>query len=344
MKKIGLVGNTALNIEKYDGQTIKTKEIINIFDSIKKDSLFVVDTYNYTKHFFSTTTNLFKCLSKCDNIIIIVSTNGKKVLFPFFYYANKIFNKNIYHIAIGSKLALELKNNKRWRKYLKSFKKNWLESFELIEIFKDYGINNASYFPNIKNIKVVNKNNVFSEPFSFCIFSRIQEEKGITDAIDSIIRINNEKGKIVAKLDLYGTIDNNYKNTLDKYLADNGDCIKYCGCANPYESSEIISNYYMLLFPTKYYYEGIPGTIIDSFFAHTPCISSNWKYCNELINNNVDGISYDFSDKNKLYESVKYAINNPNIVYMLRNNIKNKYKYYLPEKANILINDEFFNY
>lgn len=46
---------------------------------------------------------------------------------------------------------------------------------------------------------------------------------------------------------------------------------------------EIISKYHYQIFPTRYKTEGIPGSIIDSFFSGTPVIASKWDSVNDVL-------------------------------------------------------------
>lgn len=41
--------------------------------------------------------------------------------------------------------------------------------------------------------------------------------------------------------------------------------IKYCGTVSFDKTTEVLKEYFALVFPTRFYTEGIPGTIIDAF-------------------------------------------------------------------------------
>ena len=74
------------------------------------------------------------------------------------------------------------------------------------------------------------------------------------------------------------------------------DYVKYEGELSPDQIQDRLSYYDVLLFPTTYYTEGLPGTIIDAFSAGLPVIATNWKHAEELICNEKDGFIVPFSD------------------------------------------------
>ena len=55
------------------------------------------------------------------------------------------------------------------------------------------------------------------------------------------------------------------------------NCARYCGIKDPKDSVKTLKNYFALVFPTRFYTEGIPGTIIDAYYAGVPVIASKWE-------------------------------------------------------------------
>ena len=64
---------------------------------------------------------------------------------------------------------------------------------------------------------------------------------------------------------------------------------------------EVLKDYFALLFPTRFYTEGIPGTILDAYAAGLPIISAKWLNFNDILDDTVC-LSYDFEDTDKLKE------------------------------------------
>ena len=66
------------------------------------------------------------------------------------------------------------------------------------EQLQNQGFANTIIVPNFKDISVIKEEEIrysFEQPLSFCLFSRIMKEKGVTDAIYACDRLNKEVGK-----------------------------------------------------------------------------------------------------------------------------------------------------
>ena len=254
-----------------DGQTVKTNSIYLGFQHRGVTNIICADTYQMRHNPFKFISELSRVLLSCQNIIVLLSNRGRKILFPIFYRISK--KKNIYHYAIGGKLAEEVKNNETWKKYINSFNGNWVESMLLVDKLKALGVNNAVYIPNFKCINILNENELlqqFDKPYKFCMFSRVMKEKGVEDAINAIKKVNEKKGYRVAQLDIYGPIESEYKERFNQVLVEGGGYSNYCGVVSPNDSVKILREYYMLLFPSFWKGEGMPGTVIDAFSAGLP--------------------------------------------------------------------------
>ena len=248
---------------------------------------------------------------KSDCIFISVSTKGRKVFFPLLYYLNKIYKKNVYHFLIGGRLANNIQTYPRMKKYVCSIKCNFVESKRIVNDLYELGVKNVEHIPNFKNIQILSEGefiNTDCEPYKFCTFSRVEKKKGIEDAIYAIKAINTLFGRKIATLDIYGAIASSYESQFNDILSQNNGFVSYKGCIDPELSVSTVKKYFMLLFPTKYYNEGIPGTIIDAFCAGVPVIASRWHYCNEMLTDGIEGIVYEFDDSDGLERSIKYAI------------------------------------
>lgn len=335
--KIGLIGRVAEQEKLFDGQTVKTRSLKEmLIDLVGTENVYVVDTYNYKKRIFSVIICTFMCLVKCDKIVLSISINGRRVFFPLLYYMNKIFHKEVYHSLIGGRLVDNINRYPSWKKYVNSFASNWVETHELVRGLEEIDVNNAVYIPNFKNINLADNNHFEycdGNVFRFCTFSRVQELKGITFAINTIKKINEKITDKIIYLDIYGPIDDEYKSEFEKLIQENSEVISYKGCVNATESVSFIKDYYMLLFPTKYFNEGIPGTIIDAMAAGLPVIASRWHYCDEMIEHMKNGLVYEFYDDMGLENMIEYAVYNPNIIKNMKNNCLIKAEEYMYENV-----------
>ena len=323
---IGIIGHFG-GKEKYnDGQTVKT---INIYKGLLNSGISTVDridTYYIKKNPIKFFVTFFKSLFKDEKYIVLLSINGRRILFPILFLLSK-FGKEIYHYSIGGRLAREVEAHPSWKRYVSAFKGNWMESHELTEKLQALGVHNALYVPNFKRLDILREKefvDAYFAPYRFCIFSRVMEEKGVTDAINAIKIINNKYGKQIATLDIYGPIEPEYKNELLSLIDSTNDSCKYCGVIDSNKSVEALKCYFVLLFPTHWKHEGIPGTIIDAFSAGVPVIARQWQYCKEMITMGKNGYYYEFEKPELLIDMMEYAIVHPEKIIAMKNNCLEK--------------------
>lgn len=318
---IAVIGYFAGKEMGNDGQSVKTCTLFNTLKQVNKGRTIRVDT-NYLKHNpLCFAWEFLKIMFSCQKYIVLVSANGRKFLFPIFYFLTKYFNKQVYHDLIGGRLADETAINARLRKYLCAFESNWVESRLITNKLKAQGINNVFYIPNFKKIEVLTENELpqtFNQPMRFCTFSRVTKKKGITDAIEAVAELN--KDKILATLTVYGPIENTYKAEFDQLLKKYKNFCAYGGIIGANEAGNVLKNYDMLLFPTFWPGEGMPGTVIDALCAGLPILARRWAYCDEMITHLKTGLVYDFDKPEELKTWLEYALKHPQEIYEMRKN------------------------
>ena len=307
---IGIIGHFG-GKEKYnDGQTVKTLNIYNGLRNSGISSIDKIDTYYIKKNPLKFIFVFLKSLFRDKKYIVLLSINGRRILFPVLFILSKM-GKEVYHYSIGGRLAREVAERPSWKRYVSSFKGNWMESRELTENLQKLGVENAVYIPNFKKLTALHQEDLcqkYTSPYKFCIFSRVMKEKGVNDAISAINTINEKYGRQIVILDIYGPIEDGYKDELFSLVASSKNSCKYCGVIDSNRSVETLKAYYALLFPTHWKHEGIPGTIIDAFSAGVPVIARKWQYCTEMITLGENGYYYEFEKPELLVDTMQYAI------------------------------------
>ena len=93
-----------------------------------------------------------------------------------------------------------------------------------------------------------------SKPFKLCTFSRVMKEKGIEDAVNAVEEINKKYDETIFTLDIYGQIDTMqtewFESLQSRFLKD----VSYKGLVPFDKSTDVLKNYYALLFPTSVSY------------------------------------------------------------------------------------------
>jgi glycosyltransferase involved in cell wall biosynthesis len=332
-RKVAIIGFFAGNRNKTGGQEAKTFSLYDEIKKTKKWEITTVDTFYKRSNPLKLLLQSLVCLVKTSDIIVLLSSNGMKLYFPVLYFFARYFNKRIYHDVIGGNLYELADRYPRLIKYMNSFIVNWVETNKMKEELEKRGVLNCDVIPNFKRLKIVSEEEIdqtYEEPFRFCTFSRVVKEKGIEDAIEAIEELNAKYCRKICELDIYGSIDEKYKEDFQKLMDKSTDAISYCGMVPFNKSVETIRGYYALLFPTHWKGEGFPGTIVDAFSAGLPVIATDWNYNSEIIDNYVNGILYPKEDILNLTSAIDYMINNASIYQMKKDCIK-KAELYQPD-------------
>ncbi|MDD3228846.1 MAG: glycosyltransferase [Oscillospiraceae bacterium] len=318
--KIGIIGRVADSVEMYDGQTVTTRIIRDELENRLNTSVYCVDTYDYKHHAFRCLLRSFVCLFRCEHIFILLSNNGRRFFLPFLYFANKLFHRRIYHRMIGGLFGKNVKQHPRWVTYLNSFVVNLAEGRSQVEALRIAGVRNVVETHTFRNAQIVSADAFpaySSPPFRFCTFCRVTKAKGISDALQAVTRINSAHDAY-AKLDIYGPLDEEYRNEFELLLAQSNGAAQYKGCVPPETSVETLKGYFMHLFPTTWKGEGTPGTLVDCFAAGLPTIATDWNYNAEILREGEIGFCYDWHHPERLEEKMLYCMEHPEQIANMR--------------------------
>lgn len=312
--RIGVLGHFARNTDICDGQTVKTRNVEKALLS-EGQEMITVDSYKWKKHPFSFLFKIIKLVRKSDVVIMLPDAGGIKV-YP--YVVNLFSNKRkikMYSV-VGAWLPSYLKDHKRISNQLKRFQYILVETQTMQNQLREQGFDNTVIVPNFKDVCPIREEELrFHDeyPLALCIFSRVMKEKGVTDAVYACDRLNREAGRGVCVLDVYGPIQEEYRAEFSELCAKYSSVVRYKGIVNPSQSVEVLKNYYMLLFPTLFYTEGVPGTVIDAFSAGVPVLASEWESFRDVLSEQ-DSFTYKFKDREGLYKQLRFCIENTDTV------------------------------
>lgn len=331
-KNVLIIGHFGGKNNFTDGQTVKTKILYEQLIKYTNWHIDILDTYYKKNKIVFLFNSLFK-ISKNKVIIVLLSGNGMKTFFPILFVFSKIFNKKVFHDVIGGNLHTYVDDEINFKKYLNSFCENWVETRGMAKLLNDRGIKNTRIIPNFRESeKIELKVKKYKNILYFCTFSRVNKEKGISEAILSIKEINQFHKGVCCYLDIYGPVDANYKEEFEKLISENLNYVSYKGNISQSKAISVLKKYDFLLFPTRWKGEGQAGTIIESFFAGLPVIASDWMYNSEMVSHKVNGLIYPNTDINNLVDAINWVINNSRSINNMKQNALIESSYYLPEK------------
>lgn len=336
MKKgIAVIGRVAEGVELLDGQTIKTKVLCEELHRYFPDrKLICVDTYQYRKNILKILFRMARSFVECEDIFVLLSRNGRTFFIPVLMGMNMIFHRRIYHDVVGGALPAEAAERPILRKLLKCFNVNWVEFAAMKEELEKIGVTNVEVLPNFKRLNILSSEKLlknYREPFVFSMFSRVLKEKGMPDAAKAVAKVNCRYGKQLAVLHIYGPVEEDYREEFTELLEEYRECVHYMGCVPFDQSVEVLSQSYMLLFPSVYFGEGMPGTILDAFSSGLPVIATDWHFNSELVHDGVTGYCYDWRKPELLEQWICYAIEHPDQINSMREHCLAKAAEYTPE-------------
>ena len=237
--------------------------------------------------------------------------NGRKTILPFLIKFKRIFKYKVLFPAVGGSLLYDYSNEKKLMSRFKEIDGVFFETRQMVNFFAGLGYDNIHYLPVFSTRKLtIEKEYNSSEIVTFCTYSRVIKEKGISSAIHCISDINKSAGKVICKLDIFGAPSLEYKEEFESLLNENHDCVSNLPLLGD-EAIDVLSKYYCLLFPTYYEGEGFPIALVECLKAGLPCICSDWHFNSEIIEDGITGYIFSLDDADALKKCVFDAINNP---------------------------------
>lgn len=329
MGKIVVIGAFGLINNQLDGQTVKTRNVCQLLRSYSSDEIMDVDTQGMRRNPLLIFRMIYR-LIKCHTAIIIPARKSLTYLFPVVYIMSKIFRFNIILICVGGWQLEYFKGDSVTRPHVLQLKmckkiRAFLPEMEKVnnDLKREFGFQNTEVFLNFRHINPLISNRNETETLKLVYLGRIQKRKGYETIFNFVDNLKNKPLNITVIF--FGQIDKcdieEFSSLVNRY----SDYVKYEGELSPDQIQDRLSYYDVLLFPTTYYTEGLPGTIIDAFSAGLPVIATNWKHAEELICNEKDGFIVPFSDgQDEFNDRIVFLYNNRKILSDMKQCSRNK--------------------
>lgn len=336
MKKLAIIGNFGKHGDfSKDGQTVKTNIVsAELTSQLGKDNVLTINTNGGIKNLFKAPFQCLRALRTSKNIAIFPAHNGVRVYAPILALLKYLMpNRRLHYVVIGGWLPQFIKTRQFLAWSLRSFHGIYVETNSMKRAMVDQGFNNVYVMPNCKYLNIVKAEELlqdYKEPYRLCTFSRVMKEKGIGDAVDVVKSINEQFGRVVYELDIYGNIDSNQKDWFSDLQSSFPKYIAYKGCVDFDKSVETLRGYFALLFPTRFYTEGIPGTIIDAYAAGLPVISAKWESFSDVVDDGKTGFGFEFENWKELKMILSQVASNPSKLNVFRLHCVAKANEYVP--------------
>ena len=329
-----IIGGFPGSQNKIGGETIKNLILANKLKEMGYNLKIFDTTFDWRKNKIKTSIKLFWQIYtyRPSHILLSVASTGAIPFLRRVNFFKKILRFKLLYLVIGGTIGEKVNKNLKIKRLLNYCDKIFVETLGLKKELNNAGINNVIHLPNFKNFSFTpNVTKKIFLPLKIFFFSRVCREKGIELAVDAVKTINNESGKTVLVLDIYGPIEKGYELGFEKLLKSSKN-LKYKGIISTFkeETYNILSGYDLMIFPTYHSGEGFPGALVDSFIAGVPILASDWRYNSEIVSDGKTGRLFKAQKLDGLIEKLKWFIEHPEkIIEMKFNCIKEAKKYHI---------------
>lgn len=272
----------------YGGVTIKNQNLYSALKDcieIDKVDLNIVKKGNIREGVRLIT----KLLNKHNSFVIGVSGRKTRKRFcSLLYHINRSSMKRSLLIVMGGTASNDMAKDKTYGKYVKEYKTIYVETNGMKKTLLDVGITNVDIYPNgrFRPKHLIDSNT--SGKLKCVFFSKICEQKGCTEILDAARKMDT------VQFAFYGEIDKSYVEFFMKRIDElkNAD---YYGvfAGSPEDVYRELSNYDVLLFPTKYTIEGVPGILVEAKISGMTIIASDASYNREIVQDGENGFILD---------------------------------------------------
>ena len=338
MKTVTAIGHLAVGKTFLDGQTVKTRIITDELQrQLGQKQVLTIDTHGGWKTLLKAPFQALLALKGSRNILIFPAQNGLRIYAPLLLFWRHFFKgRKLHYVVIGGWLPQFLTKRKSLAKALKKFDAIYVETGTMKKALEAQGFENVLVMPNCKKLTILSEDELVYPrgiPYRLCTFSRVMKEKGIETAVDVIGRVNERLGYTAFTLDIYGQIWEESREWFAELQTKFPAYVRYCGSVDADKSVEALKAYFALLFPTHFYTEGIPGTIIDAYAAGIPVISARWESYSDVIDEGKTGIGYEFDNMEQLEHILLNVVKNSDVVIGMKRACIERAANYVPATA-----------
>lgn len=337
MKKTAIIGCFCLGQEVAEGQSIKTRIVTREIErAIGAEQIRRIDTHNWKKNPFGLFMKSVLAVRKFDHVIMMTDEGGIKVFPWLLRLANAAGKCKLHYVVVGGWLVHFLKKHPFLADCLRRFDGIFVETRVMKRGLEQLGFANVRIMPNCKVLEPLTEDQLVfrrEEPWRLCTFSRVMKEKGIEDAVEAVRAVNARFGRTVCTLDIFGQVDAGQTAWFEALSADFPPEIRYGGIVSFDRSVGTIREYHALLFPTRFYTEGIPGTIIDAYAAGVPVVAAEWESFSDMIEPGVTGLGYPFGDGEALKTLLAELVQEPERLLAMKKNCLTRAEDYFPRNV-----------
>lgn len=255
----------------------------------------------------------FAVLNRKNRFVIGISTGMRRRFTHALYCLNRKAMRKSILIVMGGTAARDISDDPKFMLWASQYKKIYVETDSMVNLLESKGMSNIALYPNCRHRSSVPYISKIKEDKLKCVFfSYIQPQKGVDIILDAAKQLKD------IDFVFYGNTDPSYTEEFQKEISQLTNCVhKGIFKGSNDEVYKELKQYDVLLFPTNWDTEGVPGIIVEAKIAGLPCIVSNKSYNSELVENYNEGIVLDVNDAGCLINAIKLLDNDRELLKYL---------------------------
>lgn len=335
--KVLVLGYLGYLTNQLDGQTVKTRDVYRLAKEQLNDcTVDYFDTQELKKNKLLVLKMFWKVMC-CNTLFYLPAHNNLKVFFPVIFILSQFFRFRIHYFVVGGWLREYLTHRAIHRFMLSRIKGIHAETKRLKKELEDYyHYKNVDIFPNFRFFDY-NPKPSESDKIRIVFMARVMKQKGVDWIFDMADYIKKNGLQEKFSITFFGPEDNEDKQYFESNVAKYG-FVEYRGALQPNEIHETLSNYDVMLLPTHFYTEGLPGTVVDAYISGIPVIVTEWKHSHEFVDDGKSGFIVPFENgKQQMIDRVISLEKDRNLLRRMKANALIKRMEFAPPKLENLI-------
>ena len=331
MSQFFVLGYFGYESNQLDGQTVKTRDVYRLIQEQFPNKVGYYDTQKYKVSRLSLI-KMFSQVCRCRTLIYLPAYGNLKNIFPILYILSVLFRFKIHYFVVGGWLREFLTNLPIHRYMLKHISGIHVETKRLkSELEEYYKFKNVDIFPNFRFFEYDPKR-FDCEKLRLVFMARVNKMKGLDWIFELADYILSQGLQDKFSLTFYGPLNNEdteyFEDNINKY-----SFVEYRGELQPKDIHKTLSQYDVMLLPTHYYTEGLPGSVVDAYISGIPVIVTEWKHSREFVEDGVAGYIVPFENgQRQMIEKVMLLEHDRALLHKLQANALVKRMEFAPPK------------
>ena len=269
---------------------------------------------------------IFAMLMKKKIIIGVGTSKRRKILLQLQkFLGGEKGLRSVVLLGMGGRMHEVDAKDTQMRMLMSQTNSVWVETEGMIREMNKRGINQARFFPNCRTKEnAVQPCKRDTEVLKLVFFSRICTEKGVNVIIEAFDSFDRQ-----CSLDFYGEIATAFKEEFEDFLRMHPQ-IHYHGVYDAVNGDvyQELNQYDVMLLPSRWMGEGVPGALVESKMAGITAIVSNWNFNKEVVLDGIEGIVLKTTDAENLVKAVNRLCNDQHMLQVLKDGAFASHKRY----------------